>query len=344
MVILVLIITHRLHHTSSSLVKVVCKLLDLQQQRIKFLVHFVLKSKENILSEQAYLDLLQELVSKAETRGFREVRDGHKRCSLFGRQLRFNLEEGFPLMTHKKVFVRGAFEELMWMLRGQTDVQTLEEKKVFIWSLWKDVLVEYGYQEGDLGAIYGESWRNFGEISDRVIGTDEVAEEDIYGGDQEGFDQIEWVINEIKTNPSSSRLIVSAWNPHVHCVEGKAALPPCHTLFQFFVEDSKLSCQLYQRSGDYIIGNPLNIIFYAMLTHIMAQQCNLGVGDFIITFGDVHLYSDQIEMAKEILTRPTYPFPQIEIEKAKDLYSYEWEDVKVLNYVSGDKISIPVAK
>ena len=300
------------------------------------------------MSEQAYLDLLQELVDKAETKGFREVRDGHKRCSLFGRQLRFNLEEGFPLMTHKKVFVRGAFEELMWMLRGQTDVQTLEEKKVFIWSLWKDVLIEYGYQEGDLGAIYGESWRNFGEVrvkghsfEKHIEGTRWSYESDTA---QKGFDQIEWVKNEIINNPESSRLIVSAWNPHVHCVKGKAALPPCHTLFQFFVEDGKLSCQLYQRSGDYIIGNPLNIIFYAMLTHIMAQQCNLGVGDFIITFGDVHLYSDQLEMAKEILTRPTYTFPQIEIKKAKDLYSYEWEDVKVLNYFSGDKISIPVAK
>ena len=290
------------------------------------------------MSEQAYLDLLQELVSKAETKGFREVRDGHKRCSLFGRQLRFNLEDGFPLMTHKKVFVRGAFEELMWMLRGQTDVQTLEEKEVFIWSLWKDVLVEYGYKGGDLGAIYGESWRNFDEVNDWD------SEFGWYNTIQEGFDQIEWVKNEIISNPTSSRLIVSAWNPHVHCVKGKAALPPCHTLFQFFVEDGKLSCQLYQRSGDYIIGNPLNIIFYAMLTHIMAQQCNLDVGDLIITFGDVHLYSDQLDMAKEILTRPTYPFPQIEIKKVKDLYSYEWEDVKVLNYISGDKISIPVAK
>lgn len=296
------------------------------------------------MSEKAYLDLLQELVSKAETKGFREVRDGHKRCSLFGRQLRFNLAEGFPLMTHKKVFVRGAFEELMWMLRGQTDVQTLEEKKVFIWSLWKDVLIEYGYQEGDLGAVYGESWRNFGQVQDFCEVSASLNDGDGWFDVQEGFDQIEWVKNEIMNNPESSRLVVSAWNPHVHCVKGKAVLPPCHTLFQFFVEDGKLSCQLYQRSGDYIIGNPLNIIFYAMLTHIMAQQCNLGVGDFIITFGDVHLYSDQLKMAKEILTRPTYPFPQIEIEKAKDLYSYEWEDVKVLSYISGDKISIPVAK
>ena len=287
--------------------------------------------------EQGYLEILKELVDKAKSKGFRDVRDGHKRCSLFGRQLRFNLEESFPLMTHKKVFVRGAFEELMWMLRGQTDVQTLEEKKVFIWSLWKDVLIEYGYQEGDLGAIYGESWRNFDHI-------DEYNENNCISFYREGFDQIEWVKNEIINNPESSRLIVSAWNPHVHCVEGKAALPPCHTLFQFFVEAGKLSCQLYQRSGDYIIGNPLNIIFYALLTNIMAQQCDLDVGEFIITFGDVHLYSDQLEMAKEILNRPTYDFPQIKINKANDLYSYDWSDIEVLNYVSGDKISIPVAK
>ena len=288
--------------------------------------------------EQGYLEILKELVDKAESKGFRDVRDGHKRCSLFGRQLHFNLEESFPLITHKKVFVRGAFEELMWMLRGQTDVQTLEEKKVFIWSLWKDVLVEYGYKGGDLGAIYGESWRNFDEVNDWD------SEFGWYNTIQEGFDQIEWVKNEIISNPASSRLIVSAWNPHVHCVEGKAALPPCHTLFQFFVEDDKLSCQLYQRSGDYIIGNPLNIVFYSLLTHLMAQQCDLDVGEFIITFGDVHLYSDQLEMAKEILTRPTYDFPQIKINKAKDLYSYEWSDIEILNYVSGDKISIPVAK
>lgn len=289
------------------------------------------------IGEKGYLNLLKELVDKAESKGFREVRDGHKRCSLFGRQLRFNLEESFPLMTHKKVFVRGAFEELMWMLNGKTDVKTLEDKKVFIWSLWKDVLVEYGYEIGDLGAIYGESWRNFDHI-------DEFNENDFISFYREGFDQIEWVRNEIINNQTSSRLIVSAWNPHVHCIKGKAALPPCHTLFQFFVEEDKLSCQLYQRSGDYIIGNPLNIIFYSLLTHLMAQQCNLDVGEFVITFGDVHLYSDQLDMAKEILTREVYDFPQITIKKAEDLYSYVWDDVEVLNYVSGDKISIPVAK
>lgn len=294
------------------------------------------------VGEKGYLNLLKELVEKAETKGFREVRDGHKRCSLFGRQLRFNLEDGFPLMTHKKVFVRGAFEELMWMLRGQTDNQILKDKNVHIWDLWEGQIDKD--RPTELGKIYGSLWRNFGHVDGEHVFTrsDGV---DFYEYSVEGFDQIEWVMNEIKNNPSSSRMLVSGWNPKISTSTPKeAVLPCCHVMFQFFVEDGKLSCQLYQRSGDYIIGNPLNIIFYAMLTHIMAQQCNLGVGDLIITFGDVHLYSDQLEMAKEILTRPTYPFPQIEIKKAKGLYSYEWEDVEILNYKHEPKIKIPVSK
>ena len=292
--------------------------------------------------EQGYLEILKELVNKAESKGFRDVRDGHKRCSLFGRQLRFNLEESFPLMTHKKVFVRGAFEELMWMLRGQTDNQILKDKSVHIWDLWEGQIDPNNPTE--LGKIYGDLWRNFGYVAGEYVLTDRNGR-DIYEDCLEGFDQIEWVKNEIKTNPSSSRMLVSGWNPQVSTSTPKeAVLPCCHVLYQFFVEDGKLSCQLYQRSGDFIIGNPINIVFYSLLTHLMAQQCDLDVGEFIITFGDVHLYSDQLEMAKEILTRPIYDFPQIKINKAKDLYSYEWSDIEILNYVSGDKISIPVAK
>ena len=292
--------------------------------------------------EQGYLEILKELVEKAESKGFRDVRDGHKRCSLFGRQLRFNLEESFPLMTHKKVFVRGAFEELMWMLRGETDNQILKDKNVHIWDLWEGQIDPDNPTE--LGKIYGDLWRNFGYVAGEYVLTDRNGR-DIYEDCLEGFDQIEWVKNEIKTNPSSSRMLVSGWNPQVSTNTPKeAVLPCCHVLYQFFVEDGKLSCQLYQRSGDFIIGNPINIVFYSLLTHLMAQQCDLDVGEFIITFGDVHLYSDQLEMAKEILTRPTYDFPQIKINKAKDLYSYEWSDIEILNYVSGDKISIPVAK
>lgn len=292
--------------------------------------------------EQGYLEILKELVKKAESKGFRDVRDGHKRCSLFGRQLRFNLEESFPLMTHKKVFVRGAFEELMWMLRGQTDNQILKDKNVHIWDLWEGQIDPNNPTE--LGKIYGDLWRNFGYVAGEYVLTDRNGR-DIYEDCLEGFDQIEWVKNEIKTNPSSSRMLVSGWNPQVSTTTPKeAVLPCCHVLYQFFVEDGKLSCQLYQRSGDFVVGNSLNIVFYSLLTHLMAQQCDLDVGEFIITFGDVHLYSDQLEMAKEILTRPIYDFPQIKINKAKDLYSYEWSDIEILNYVSGDKISIPVAK
>ena len=292
--------------------------------------------------EQGYLEILKELVDKAESKGFRDVRDGHKRCSLFGRQLRFNLEESFPLMTHKKVFVRGAFEELMWMLRGETDNQILKDKNVHIWDLWEGQIDPDNPTE--LGKIYGDLWRNFGYVAGEYVLTDRNGR-DIYEDCLEGFDQIEWVKNEIKTNPSSSRMLVSGWNPQVSTTTPKeAVLPCCHVLYQFFVEDGKLSCQLYQRSGDFVVGNSLNIVFYSLLTHLMAQQCDLEVGEFIITFGDVHLYSDQLEMAKEILTRPIYDFPQIKINKAKDLYSYEWSDIEILNYVSGDKISIPVAK
>lgn len=292
--------------------------------------------------EQGYLEILKELVDKAESKGFRDARDGHKRCSLFGRQLRFNLEEAFPLMTHKKVFVRGAFEELMWMLRGQTDNQILKDKNVHIWDLWEGQIDSDNPTE--LGKIYGNLWRNFGYVAGEYVLTDRDGK-DIYEDCLEGFDQIEWVKNEIKTNPSSSRMLVSGWNPQVSTTTPKeAVLPCCHVLYQFFVEDGKLSCQLYQRSGDFVVGNSLNIVFYSLLTHLMAQQCDLDVGEFIITFGDVHLYSDQLEMAKEILTRPIYDFPQIKINKAKDLYSYEWSDIEILNYVSGDKISIPVAK
>ena len=292
--------------------------------------------------EQGYLEILKELVDKAESKGFRNVRDGHKRCSLFGRQLRFNLEESFPLMTHKKVFVRGAFEELMWMLRGETDNQILKDKNVHIWDLWEGQIDPDNPTE--LGKIYGDLWCNFGYVAGEYVLTDRNGR-DIYEDCLDGFDQIEWVKNEIKTNPSSSRMLVSGWNPQVSTSTPKeAVLPCCHVLYQFFVEDGKLSCQLYQRSGDFVVGNSLNIVFYSLLTHLMAQQCDLDVGEFIITFGDVHLYSDQLEMAKEILTRPIYDFPQIKINKAKDLYSYEWSDIEILNYVSGDKISIPVAK
>lgn len=295
-----------------------------------------------ISGEQGYLNLLKELVYKAETVGFRDVRDGHKRCSLFGRQLRFDLQDGFPLFTHKKVFLRGTFEELMWFLRGQTDNQILKDKNVHIWDLWESIVDENNPTE--LGAIYGTSWRNFGEVRSWWYDDSDIPVGMVVN--QEGFDQIEWLINEIQKNPTSSSLVVSAWNPHVHCdrSEKKAVLPPCHCLFECFVEDGKLSLQLYQRSGDYIVGNPINIASYALLTHLLAQQCGLDVGEFIWTVGDVHLYSDQLEMAKEVLSRKIHKPPTIEIQKAKDLYSYEWSDINVIDYMHELAIKIPVAK
>lgn len=226
------------------------------------------------VQEQQYLDILRKLKDEVEAGGLEPVRDGHYRARIFGQQMRFDLSKGFPLLTHKKVFMRGIFEELMWFLRGQTDNKILQAKNVHIWDEWHDALVPYGYESGELGAIYGESWRNFDHI-------DEYDERDSISFYREGFDQIEWVINEIKTNPASSRLIVTAWNPHVHCQSGAAALPPCHTLFQFFVKQGKLSCQLYQRSADVFLGVPFNIASYALLTHMVAQACDLEVGEFM---------------------------------------------------------------
>ena len=295
------------------------------------------------IGEKGYINLLKELVEKAETKGFRNVRDGHKRCSLFGKQLRFDLSEGFPLFTHKQVFLRGTFEEMMWFLRGQTDNQILKDKNVHIWDLWESVVDENNPTE--LGAIYGKSWRNFGHVAGEYVFTNRDSV-DVYEDAVEGFDQIEWLINEVKTNPTSSSLFFSAWNPQVHCKrEDKlAALPPCHVSSQLFVEDGKLSLQLYQRSSDFIVGGSFNVAGYALLTHLIAQQCNLDVGEFIWSLGDVHLYSDQLDMAKEILSRPTHPLPSISIKKAKDLYSYEWSDIEILNYKHEPKIKIPVAK
>jgi thymidylate synthase len=279
--------------------------------------------------EQQVLDLFKELLDKYDKQGSRQVRDGHSRVSLFGKQLRFNLNESFPLLTHRQFFVRGIFEELMWMLRGQTNNKILEDKKVYIWSPWNGI-INPNYKT-DMGLIYGHQWRNFGEtIYPETLEMDEC--QTIV---KKGFDQIEWVVNEIKTNPSSSRLIVSGWNPNDI---PKAVLPCCHTLFQFFVEDGKLSCQLYQRSSDVSLAGGFNIAQYALMTLLIAQQCNLTPGEFVWTLGDVHLYGDQIDDVREMVKRGTHQFPQIKINKAKDLYSYEWSDIEIINYQHSGKM------
>lgn len=285
--------------------------------------------------EQQVLDLFQELLNKYDKQGSRQVRDGHSRVSLFGKQLRFDLSKSFPLLTHRQFFVRGIFEELMWMLRGQTDNKILEDKKVYIWSPWNGI-INPNYKT-DMGLIYGHQWRNFGHTKG-VVGnngnpySDSFSE---YEYEEDGFDQIEWVVNEIKTNPSSSRLIVSGWNPKDI---PKAVLPCCHTLFQFFVEDGKLSCQLYQRSSDVSLAGGFNIAQYALMTLLIAQQCDLIPGEFVWTLGDVHLYGDQIDDVREMVKRGTHQFPQIKINKAKDLYSYEWDDIEIINYQHSGKM------
>lgn len=296
------------------------------------------------IQEQQYLDIVKLLKDEVDAGALEPVRDGHFRARVFGRQMRFDLSKGFPLLTHKKVFMRGIFEELMWFLRGQTDNNILREKNVHIWDKWHDALVPYGYISGELGAIYGESWRNFGEVPETIVNIDSHAEEDVWGGGQEGFDQIEWVINEIKTNPASSRLIVNSWNPHVHCKAGAAALPPCHTLFQFFVKQGKLTCHLYQRSADFLIGVPFNIASYALLTHLVAAECGLEVGEFIWTGGDVHVYGDQVEFLDVVLEKETYDFPELVLNKKDSIFDYEWEDVSIVGYQSGSKIEIPVSE
>ena len=292
--------------------------------------------------EQGYLETLKELVDKAESKGFRDVRDGHKRCSLFGRQLRFNLEESFPLMTHKKVFVRGAFEELMWMLRGETDNQILKDKNVHIWDLWEGQIDPDNPTE--LGKIYGDLWRNFGYVAGEYVLTDRNGR-DIYEDCLDGFDQIEWVKNEIKTNPSSSRMLVSGWNPQVSTNTPKeAVLPCCHVLYQFFVEGGKLSCQLYQRSADIFLGVPFNIASYALLTMMIAQVCNLKLGEFVHTFGDAHIYSNHLEQVELQLQRTPEKLPRMHINPSvKNIFDFTFDDFELLDYHAQPHIAAPVA-
>lgn len=322
--------------------------------------------------EVQYLNLLEDLYYKIKRKGFTvEDRTGVGTQKLFGAQMRFDLSTKFPLFTHKQVFMRGIFEELMWFLRGDTNIRTLLEKDVHIWTEWRfkaynkwlfsqdnggaaiigpsmkafeeKILAdeEFAKKWGGIGKGYGHQWRNFGEIDD------EAHDVLIEGGEisvdyhRDGFDQIEWVINEIKTNPNSRRLIVSGWNPQEI---DQVDLPPCHTLFQFFVEDGELSCQLYQRSADLLLGVPFNIASYALLTHIVALECGLEVGEFIWTAGDIHIYKNQFDGLEEIvLKRQALPAPTIKINKRASIYDYEWSDIEIIGYNHLGKVSMPVA-
>ena len=251
---------------------------------------------------QQYLDLLQKILDEGHQKS---DRTGTGTISLFGYQMRFNLQDGFPLLTTKKLHTRSIIHELLWFLQGDTNIRYLKQHEVRIWDEWAD-------EDGNLGPVYGHQWRSWPTADGGTI------------------DQITNLINQIKKNPDSRRLIVSAWN--VGDIE-KMALPPCHCLFQFYVADGKLSCQLYQRSADTFLGVPFNIASYALLTMMVAQVCDLQLGEFVHSFGDVHLYNDHIEQARLQLTREPRALPQMKINpEVKDIFGFTIEDFELVNY------------
>ena len=266
-----------------------------------------------------YLDLLRDVLDHG---GVRTDRTGVGTRSVFGRQLRFDLRDGFPLVTTKKVHLRSVIHELLWFLRGDTNVAYLNEHNVTIWDEWAD-------ERGDLGPVYGHQWRSW---------PTPPSGEHPGGG---AIDQIANVVEAIRTNPDSRRLIVSAWNPAD--VE-RMALPPCHALFQFYVSDGDLSCQLYQRSADLFLGVPFNIASYALLTHMVAQVTGLGVGEFIHTFGDAHIYANHEEQVGTQLERTPRALPTLRLNPAiDDIFGFRFEDVAVEGYEPHPAIRAPVA-
>ncbi len=297
-----------------------------------------------------YHQLLQHILDHGTFKG---DRTGTGTQSVFGYQMRFNLQEGFPLVTTKKVHLKSIIHELLWFLQGDTNIRYLVKNGVNIWNEWpfqnflnetgladavpkyseswkqklqdfKTSIIEYedfAEKWGELGPVYGKQWRNF-----------------------EGVDQISGLIEDIKNKPNSRRLLVSAWNPKEVPVMAKSGLPPCHTLFQFYVADGKLSCQLYQRSADVFLGVPFNIASYALLTMLVAQVCGLEYGDFVHTFGDAHLYSNHLEQAKEQLSRELRPLPQMKINPAvNDIFRFKYDDFELVNYNPHPAIKAPVA-
>lgn len=262
---------------------------------------------------QQYHDLMKHILEQGVKKG---DRTGTGTLSIFGHQMRFNLQEGFPLVTTKKLHLRSIIHELLWFLQGDTNIRYLKENKVRIWDEWAD-------EEGNLGPVYGYQWRSWPTPDGRRI------------------DQISQVVDQIKNKPDSRRIIVSAWN--VADVE-HMALPPCHTIFQFYVAEGKLSCQLYQRSADVFLGVPFNIASYALLTMMMAQVCELQPGDFVHTFGDAHLYNNHLEQARLQLSRDIRPLPSMRINpEVKDIFSFKYQDFTLENYNPHPHIKAEVA-
>ena len=262
---------------------------------------------------QQYHQLLRHILENGVQK---TDRTGTGTQSVFGYQFRFNLEEGFPLVTTKKLHLKSIIYELLWFLRGETNIAYLKENGVSIWDEWAN-------EQGELGPVYGKQWRSWEGKDGKVV------------------DQIKDLITQIKTNPDSRRLIVSAWNV---AELPRMALMPCHALFQFYVANGKLSCQLYQRSADVFLGVPFNIASYALLTHMIAQVCGLGVGDFVHTFGDVHIYSNHREQVLLQLSREPYPLPTLQLNASvTDIFSFQYEDFALLNYQYHPAIKAPVA-
>jgi len=260
-----------------------------------------------------YLDLLRHVLDTGVDKG---DRTGTGTLSVFGHQLRFDLADGFPLVTTKKLHLKSIVHELLWFLRGETNIAYLKEHGVSIWNEWADA-------QGELGPVYGRQWRAWN------------------AGDGRTIDQISWVIDEIRRNPDSRRLIVSAWN--VGDLP-KMALQPCHALFQFHVANRRLSCQMYQRSADIFLGVPFNIASYALLTHMVAQVCELRPGDFILTLGDAHLYKNHLEQAREQLTRPPLPLPRLTLSPdVRSIFDFRFDDITIEGYQAHPSIKAPIA-
>ena len=262
---------------------------------------------------QVYLDLLTHVMKNGAEKS---DRTGTGTRSVFGAQMRFDLNAGFPLVTTKKLHLRSIIYELLWFLKGETNLAYLKENKVSIWDEWAD-------ENGELGPVYGKQWRSW------------------QCPDGSTIDQIQWVVDEIKRNPDSRRLIVNAWNV---ADLSKMALMPCHAIFQFYVADGKLSCQLYQRSADLFLGVPFNIASYALLTHMIAQVCGLGVGDFVHTLGDAHIYSNHFDQVNEQLSRTPRVLPSLYLNpEVKDLFTFSFDDIRIDHYDPLPAIKAPVA-
>lgn len=261
---------------------------------------------------KAYLDLLQDILDNGNQKG---DRTGTGTISVFGRQARFDLSKGFPMVTTKKLHLKSIIHELLWFIKGDTNIKYLNDNGVKIWNAWAD-------ENGDLGPVYGAQWRNW---------------------NGEGIDQLAMVVDQLKNNPNNRRIMVSAWNPSVmpdtsvtfseNVANGKAALPPCHAFFQFYVADGKLSCQLYQRSADVFLGVPFNIASYALLVLMLAQICDLDPGEFVHTFGDLHIYNNHIDQVKLQLSREPLPLPTMKLNpEIKNIEDFTFEDFELVNY------------